>query len=266
MDKSQTPPGRDGSRDEDAWKEGGKATPVKAKDFAKKAEKELNKAMDKNKARKMYELAEQLSKVDTTKLNEQQLADRSAMIKRLGEELKAMKEAPMAAPGMPGQDPDVPADHSQDQGHEQHSLGSMNVKKLGDALGIDPRPLRAALLRGERGQMTRTDVLTLSSAFMNLINADDRQVQLIANIIKAGNAATAQEGVINQPPKKMDVPAYKRKTQGGDWKVSTQDLEQDKLRNISSSEWLKKQREDEKIKEEAATRVNKVFDFSDYKG
>jgi len=39
----------------------------------------------------MYELADRLSKVDTTSLNEQQLAERTAMIKRLGEELKAMR-------------------------------------------------------------------------------------------------------------------------------------------------------------------------------
>jgi len=263
MDKTQTPPGRDGG-DEDADKKQihlGPKHMMKAKDVAKSAEKELNKAMDnthKNKARKMYELADRLSKVDTRKLNEQQLADRTAMIQRLGEELRAMREAPGE------QDPDVPAAEPE---HKQHTLGAMNVKKLGDALGVDPRLLRAALMRSQNGQMTRTDVLALADAFVKFMNADDRQVQLIANIVKAGNATAAQEGVINQPPKKMDIPAFKRKAQGDDWKVSAGDLEQDKLRNISSSEWLKKQREEEgKIREEAAARVGKVFDFSDFKG
>ena len=45
-------------------------------------------------------------------------------------------------------------------------------------------------------------------------------------------------------PRKVDVPAFMRKNKNGeDWKTTQQDLEDDKLRNISSSEWLKKQRE-----------------------
>jgi hypothetical protein len=52
--------------------------------------------MDKNKARKMYELADRLSKVDTSKLNEQQLVEHTGMIKRLGQELKIMKEGAAA--------------------------------------------------------------------------------------------------------------------------------------------------------------------------
>ena len=44
--------------------------------------------------------------------------------------------------------------------------------------------------------------------------------------------------------KKSDIPAYKRKAQGDkDWKVTTKDLEKEKERNISSAEWLRKQRE-----------------------
>jgi len=42
--------------------------------------------------------------------------------------------------------------------------------------------------------------------------------------------------------KKSDVPAALRKSKGDkDWKVSTKDLNKEKERNISSSEWLKKQ-------------------------
>jgi len=270
MDKTQTPPGRDGG-DQDAGKKQihlGREHMMKAKDVAKSAEKELNKAMDnahKNKARKMYELADQLSKVDAGKLNEQQLADRASMIKRLGEELKAMKEAPAIPPGSldtTEQDPDVPSDEP-----AQERSGNINTYKLAEIMGIEARDLRAAIARSQRGSMTRRDVMTLSNAFVSLLKADDRTVQAVANIIKAGNAPATQEGVINLPPKKMDIPAYKRKEQGGDWKTSTQDLEQDKLRNISSSEWLKKQREEEgKIKEQAQARVSKVFDFSDFKG
>lgn len=44
--------------------------------------------------------------------------------------------------------------------------------------------------------------------------------------------------------KKSDVPAALRKSKGDkDWKLSTQDLEKEKERNISSSEYLKKQNE-----------------------
>jgi hypothetical protein len=44
--------------------------------------------------------------------------------------------------------------------------------------------------------------------------------------------------------KKSDIPAYKRKAQDDkDWKVTTKDLEKEKERNISSAEWLRKQRE-----------------------
>jgi hypothetical protein len=42
--------------------------------------------------------------------------------------------------------------------------------------------------------------------------------------------------------KKSDVPAALRKAKGDkDWKISTKDLEKEKERNISSSDWLKKQ-------------------------
>jgi hypothetical protein len=44
--------------------------------------------------------------------------------------------------------------------------------------------------------------------------------------------------------KKSDVPAALRKSKGDkDWRVSTQDLEKEKERNISSKEWLKKSNE-----------------------
>jgi len=53
--------------------------------------------------------------------------------------------------------------------------------------------------------------------------------------------------------KKSDVPAALRKAKGDkDWRVSTQDLEKEKERNISSKEWLKKHNEasDDKEKDE----------------
>jgi hypothetical protein len=51
--------------------------------------------------------------------------------------------------------------------------------------------------------------------------------------------------------KKSDVPAALRKSKGdNDWRVSTQDLEKEKERNISSKEWLKKNNEAADDKEE----------------
>jgi hypothetical protein len=53
--------------------------------------------------------------------------------------------------------------------------------------------------------------------------------------------------------KKSDVPAALRKAKGDkDWKLSTKDLDKEKERNISSSEWLKKHNEasDDKEKDE----------------
>jgi len=44
------------------------------------------------------------------------------------------------------------------------------------------------------------------------------------------------------PVKKVDVPAYQRKAQGGNWKVSQKDLEADRLRNISDPKGLARMR------------------------
>ena len=48
--------------------------------------------MDKVKARKMYELATRLSKVNASELTEQQLSERNSMIARLQEEMQKMRE------------------------------------------------------------------------------------------------------------------------------------------------------------------------------
>jgi hypothetical protein len=61
--------------------------------------------------------------------------------------------------------------------------------------------------------------------------------------------------------KKSDIPAYKRKAQGGDdWKVSQQDLEKEKERNISSKEWLRKQNNESLNIQELAEFVQSFYD------
>lgn len=62
------------------------------------------------------------------------------------------------------------------------------------------------------------------------------------------------EAIIKQPPKKMDIPAAIRKAQGGNWKTTTQDIEKDKLRNMSSAEALAAGR-----KKEGLSEVNDYF-------
>ena len=50
--------------------------------------------MDKVKARKMFELADRLSKVNASELTEQQLSERNSMIARLQEEMSKLRETP----------------------------------------------------------------------------------------------------------------------------------------------------------------------------
>jgi hypothetical protein len=56
----------------------------------------------------------------------------------------------------------------------------------------------------------------------------------------------------NHPPKKMDVPAAIRKSKGDkDWKTTPSDIRNDRAKNMSSSEWIKKfnnEGSDEEIK------------------
>ena len=51
-------------------------------------------------------------------------------------------------------------------------------------------------------------------------------------------------------PDKKDIPAWKRKEKGGDWKTSKEDLEKEKDSRMSHSDTLKKGRDAEKVKEE----------------
>jgi hypothetical protein len=65
----------------------------------------------------------------------------------------------------------------------------------------------------------------------------------------------------DQGAKKSDIPAYMRKAKGGDdWKVSQQDLEKEKERNISSKEWLRKQNNESLNIQELAEFVQSFYD------
>lgn len=200
---------------------------------------------NKNKARKMYELAERLSQVDTSKLNEQEQAERLAMIRQIGEQLKAMKEAPVAQPAAAQQDP------------RPH----YNIQKLGGALDIDPRMLRMAITRGLNGQATRTDLSVLARSFLNMIsNSDDKDIQYIANLIKSGNpAAVPQESTAAIAERNAFVSAMRSVKKGEKFTVGGQ--EYTKTTGHGDDEKV-----EESIDTEAYDRLKKVFDFSDYKG
>lgn len=245
MDKTQTPPGRDGG-DKDAGKKQYYGKPVKAKDAADDTEKELNKAMDnahKKKARKMYELADRLSKVDTSKLNEQQAADRTAMIKRLGEELKSMQSSN-----------DIEEANSADGPH-------YNIAKLGGAIGTDPRLLRMAIARGMAGKPTRQDLAVLADSFLKLLqNSDDRQIQAIANLIKAGNPREVpQESTAAIAERNAFVDAMRQAKKGEKFTVGGKEY-------TKTTAHGDEDKVEESISTEAYDRLKRVFDFSDYKG
>jgi hypothetical protein len=196
--------------------------------------------MDKAKARKMYELADRLSKVDTSKLNEQELSERDAMIQRLAQEAQAMKQGVAEA--------------------EEDLHTSFNVVKLGGALNADPRTLRAAITRHMQGSPTRTDIMTLANAFMSMLkNSDDQQIQQIANLIKSGNPREVpQESTAAIAERNAFVDAMRQVKKGEKFTVGGKEF----TKTTSHGEDEVK----EAVDTEAYDRLKKVFDFSDYKG
>ena len=226
--------------------------------------------MDKVKARKMYELATRLSKVNATELTEQQLSERNSMISRLQEEMRKMREGTttqtatgvrhQASPGVYGgsdeeEDPDTElkknfvnkADKAfgvkwdrenkkapsikVEAGVDTDQSTHYNVNKLGGEIGVDPRVLRIAIQRSITGNPTRQDTLTVANAFISILqNGDDQTIQNIANIIKAGN------------PRK------------------------DPTQESVALKATKAEEVKEEINTEAYDRLRKVFDFSNFKG
>ena len=74
------------------------------------------------------------------------------------------------------------------------------------------------------------------------------------------NAEVPAEGV-DDGAKKSDIPAFMRKAKGDkDWKLSQQDLEKEKERNISSKEWLRKQNNESLNIQELAEFITSFYD------
>lgn len=142
---------------------------------------------------------------------------------------------------------------------------SYNVAKLGGALNADPRTLRAAIQRHMQGTPTRTDIMTLANAFMGMLtNSDDRQIQMIANLIKAGNPrAVPQESTAAIAERTAFVDALLQVKQGEKFTVGGK--EYTKTTSYGDDENDDK-KVDESLDTEAYDRLKRVFDFSDYKG
>ncbi len=135
-----------------------------------------------------------------------------------------------------------------------------NIAKLGTAIGTDPRLLRMAINRGMAGKPTRQDLMVLADSFLKLLqNSDDRQIQAIANLIKAGNPREVpQESTAAIAERNAFVDAMRQAKKGEKFTVGGREF----TKTTSHG--------DEEVKEaintEAYDRLKRVFDFSDYKG
>lgn len=207
--------------------------------------------MDKVKARKMFELADRLSKVNASELTEQQLSERNSMISRLQEEMTKLREA--------GLTPSVgePADNTPSQGTHY------NVNKLGGEIGVDPRVLRTAIQRSMLGNPTRQDTMTLADAFLAILkNGDDQTIQRIANLIKSGNPREIpQESTAAIAERNAFVDAMRQVKKGEKFNVGGKEFTKTTSHGTMDQEEVKEQ-----INTEAYDRLRKVFDFSNYKG
>jgi hypothetical protein len=210
--------------------------------------------MDKVKARKMFELADRLSKVNASELTEQQLSERNSMISRLQEEMSKLREAGADPAGI------KQAGSNATPGQGTH----YNINKLGGEIGVDPRVLRTAIQRSLVGNPTRQDTLTLADAFLSILkNGDDQTIQNIANIIKSGNPRkeVPQESTASIAERNAFVDAMRQVKKGDKFTVGGKEFTKTTDHGTDSKEEVK-----EEINTEAYDRLRKVFDFSNFKG
>ena len=86
---------------------------------------------------------------------------------------------------------DRPADKCICDDHD-HVDEALNVPKLSALVGVDGQKLRAAVMRSQQGQPTRSDIILLADTFVKILtNPDDKAIQDVANLIKAGNSRQA---------------------------------------------------------------------------
>jgi hypothetical protein len=95
------------------------------------------------------------------------------------------------------------------------------------------------------------------------VNGDDglaRLKELVGNI-KAKVEGVAQES----GPDKSQVPAYKRKEQGGDWKMSTKDLEKEKTNSPTSSAGLARKKAELGLGQNESAALEAIMRIANYR-
>ncbi len=114
------------------------------------------------------------------------------------------------------------------------------------------------------GNPTRQDTLTIADAFISILkNGDDRTIQNIANIIKAGNPRKdpTQESADAIAERNAFVDAMRQVKKGEKFTVGGKEFTKTTDHGAMDKEEVK-----EEISTEAYDRLKKVFDFSNYKG
>ena len=259
--------------------------------------------MDKVKARKMYELATRLSKVNASELTEQQLSERNSMIARLQEEMKKIKEntgkfdkkqtstgtqytrksSTYTDDGSGGQEYSVsiPSKKIHDDNDREYNFRDdddeleeagedttnadihYNVNKLGGEIGVDPRVLRTAIQRSMLGSPTRQDTMTLADAFLAILKNGDDQT--IQRI-----ANLIKSGNPREIPQESTAAIAERNA----FVDAMRQVKKGEKFNVGGKEFTKttshgttdKEEVKEEINTEAYDRLRKVFDFSNFKG
>jgi hypothetical protein len=101
------------------------------------------------------------------------------------------------------------------------------------------------------------------SSKVGAVDSDDglaRLKELLGNV-KAKVEGIAQEG----GPDKSQVPAYKRKEQGGDWKMSTKDLEKEKTNSPTSSAGLARKKAELGLGQNESQALEAIMRIANYR-
>jgi hypothetical protein len=95
------------------------------------------------------------------------------------------------------------------------------------------------------------------------VNGDDglaRLKELVGNIKAKVEGVTQEAG-----PDKSQVPAYKRKEQGGDWKMSTKDLEKEKTNSPTSSAGLARKKAELGLGQNESAALEAIMRIANYR-
>ncbi len=95
------------------------------------------------------------------------------------------------------------------------------------------------------------------------VNGDDglaRLKELVGNIKAKVEGVTQEAG-----PDKSQVPAYKRKEQGGDWKMSTKDLEKEKTSSPTSSAGLARKKAELGLGQNESAALEAIMRIANYR-